>query len=336
VQWERILDVNLNRLTESLKLIEDYVRFVMEDPSLLENIRRLRASFLDIKRSIPIKNFILHRQSENDLGREPDFDLIPRKTDDDILLANFSRAKESSRIIEEVLRKRVRKLSKHLKSLRFEIYDLEKKVVEKNRKKFNPRLYVIFDEKYVDKMPIKDMIQILEDNGATMLQLRIKCLPDKLFYALGEKIRKSITKSEFKFIINNRVDIALGVRADGVHLGQQDMPPIKAREILGEGFIIGVSAHNKREAISAQESGADYLGVGAVFPTKTKSDARVCGLSLIREIKKTVDIPVIAIGGINDKNYRAVLKSGADGIAVASFLFEGDLKKNLKSLSFKK
>jgi len=335
VQWERILDVNLNRLTESLKLIEDYARFAIEDLSILENIRKLRKSFLYIKKTLPIKDFILYRHSETDLGRDPEFDAIPRKSEDDILLANFSRAKESARIIEEILRQKSKELSSSVKSLRFKIYDLEKKITERNKRKFDPRLYVIIDEKYIDKMPLKDMIQILEDNGATMLQLRIKCLPDKIFYTLGEKIRKLVTKPGLKFIVNNRVDIALGVKADGVHLGQEDIPVVKAREILGDGFIIGVSAHNTKEAIRAQKSGADYLGVGAVFPTKTKLDARVCGLEVIREISKRVDIPIIAIGGINNKNYKKVLKAGADGIAIASYLFDGKLKENLCSLTKK-
>uniref|UniRef100_A0A7V0Z5J4 Thiamine-phosphate synthase n=1 Tax=candidate division WOR-3 bacterium TaxID=2052148 RepID=A0A7V0Z5J4_UNCW3 len=335
MQWERILDVNLNRLTESLKLIEDYARFVMEDLSILENIRKLRKSFLNIKKSLPVKNFILYRHSETDLGREPEFDVIPRQAEDDILLANFSRAKESARIIEEILRQKNKIMSRNIKKIRFQIYDLEKLVLQKHKKRFDPRLYVIIDEKYIDKMPLYEMIKILQDNGVSMIQLRIKTMSDRRFYYYGKRIRTLITNKELKFIINNRIDIALAVNADGIHLGQEDIPLNYARDILGENFIIGVSAHNLKEALRAQKNGADYLGVGAVFPTKTKQDAQVCGLDLIRKLKNKINIPIIAIGGINNRNYKKVLKAGADGIAIASYLFEGDLKENLWSLTKK-
>ncbi|MEO0123838.1 MAG: thiamine phosphate synthase [candidate division WOR-3 bacterium] len=332
MQWQCILDVNLNRLTESLKFIEDYIRFIIKDSSILKKIRNLRNELFLLKKSLPISDLVFYRKSEIDLGRKAKFDSLPRKKDIDLILANFSRAKESARIIEEILRHGNKSLSGFVKKIRFQIYDLEKLVLEKNQKRFNPKLYVIIDEKYIDKMPLYEMLQILQNNGATMIQLRIKNLPDKKFYYYGEKIKKLITNPELKFIINNRIDIALAVNADGVHLGQEDLPLRKAREILGEKFIIGVSAHNLKEALKAQDNGADYLGVGAIFPTKTKQNARICGLDLIRKLKSKINIPIIAIGGINDKNYKKVLKAGADGIAIVSYLFEGSLKKNLQSL----
>ncbi|MEO0129187.1 MAG: thiamine phosphate synthase [candidate division WOR-3 bacterium] len=332
MQWQCILDVNLNRLTESLKFIEDYIRFMIKESSMLEKIRNLRNEFFLLKKSLPISDLVFFRKSEIDLGRKAKFDSLPRRKDIDLILANFSRAKESARIIEEILRHRNKSLSRLGKKIRFQIYDLEKLVLEKHQKGFNPKLYVIIDEKYIDKMPLYEMLQTLQNNGVTMIQLRIRNLPDKKFYYYGEKIKKLITNPELKFIINNRIDIALAVNADGVHLGQEDLPLRSAREILGEKFIIGISAHNLKEALRAWNNGADYLGVGAVFPTKTKQNARVCGLDLIRKIKNKVNIPVIAIGGINNKNYKKVLKTGADGIAIVSYLFEGSLKKNLQSL----
>ncbi|MCX7994392.1 MAG: thiamine phosphate synthase [candidate division WOR-3 bacterium] len=335
MEWEQILDVNLNRLTEALKLIEDYIRFELKKPAILEKVRNLRYNFFLLKKSISTIDIVSSRQSASDLGRKPDFDSVPREKELDIIMANFTRAKESARIIEEILRMKDRSASRVMKRIRFGIYDLEKIVLEMKEKKFNPRLYAIIDEKYLGKMPLDKMVKTLQDNGATMIQLRIKSLPDKTFYRYAEKIKRLLTNPEIKFIINNRIDIAIGVDADGVHLGQNDIPLVKARKIAGEKFIIGISAHNLNEAQRAQKNGADYLGVGAVYPTQTKLDARCCGLNLIRQLRKKIFLPIIGIGGINDKNYKEVLRAGADGVAVASYLFEGNLKKNLRALKLK-
>ncbi|MEO0191110.1 MAG: thiamine phosphate synthase, partial [candidate division WOR-3 bacterium] len=262
MQWQCILDVNLNRLTESLKFIEDYIRFEIKEIAILEKIRSLRNEFFHLKSSLQISDLIAYRKSEIDPGRNPEFDSIPRKNNTDLILANFSRAKESARIIEEILRHKNKMLGSNMKRIRFQIYDIEKIVLQKTQKRFDPRLYVIIDEKYIDKIPLNEMIKILQDNGATMIQLRIKNLPDRKFYYYGEKIRRLITNPDLKFIVNDRADIALSINADGVHLGQEDMPLKSARELLGDKFIIGVSAHNIKEALSAQRNGADYLGVG--------------------------------------------------------------------------
>ena len=139
-----------------------------------------------------------------------------------------------------------------------------------------------------------------------------------------------------KFIINNRIDIALASNADGVHLGRYDVPVKVARTALGKGYILGASARNIKEAKLAQVQGADYIGVGSIFKTKTKKDARVCGLSVLKSICKKVTIPVVGIGGITNKNYKSVFKAGASGIAICSYLFEGNLRKNIRRLTGKK
>lgn len=334
MSWESVIDVNLNRLTESLKFLEDYIRFETKVPVLLNRIRIIRKEFFQLKKMLPIENLISYRKSEIDPGRKSVFDNIPRTNEMDLIVANFSRAKESARIIEEILRQGNKKLMRYIKKIRFQIYDLEKLVIETRQKKFNPQLYAIIDEKYLNRFPLKKMIDILEHNGATMLQLRIKNFSDREFYNYAIKIKKLIQSPHFKFIINNRVDIALGINADGVHLGQDDIPVSYARKILGEKFIIGASVHSFKQAIAAQNAGADYLGVGAVFPTMTKYDTKVCGLDLVNRLSKKIKIPIIGIGGINNKNYQKVIRAGASGIAVASYLFEGDLQINLRSLRF--
>ena len=329
----RIIDVNLNRLDESLKLIEDITRFHLEKKELLSQIRTIRNDFLSLKRSLPLSDIIGARQSHQDPGRKRKFDSARKKNNTGLLLSSLSRAKESSRTIEETLKTIKPRLSDRAKRIRFQIYDLEKDIVIHDTKKSDHTLHAIIDEKYLSLLDLQKTVKTMIDNGATMIQLRINTMKDRDFLRNARKIREAIHKAEVKFIVNNRVDIALACAADGVHVGQTDMPVRVVRKITGDMFIIGVSAHNLKEALRAEAQGADYLGVGAIFPTRTKRDARVCGLQTLKSISDHVKIPVIAIGGITDRNYHAVLRAGAAGIAVASFLYEGNLRRRLRSLT---
>lgn len=334
--FERIIDVNVNRLDESLKFTEDIIRFSLQNKKLLSNIRKIRNDFLKIKKALPLGEIVTFRKSMHDLGRKAQFDLRLKKTPNDVITANITRAKEAARIIEETLKTHNIAISNRLKKLRFEIYDLELHINEFLRRKFTPRLYVIIDEKYLFKYRPSEIIKFFEKNDVTMVQLRIETLSDKTFYTYAQKIKKTISRPHVKFIINNRIDIAQACRADGVHLGLHDIPIKVARTILGSGSIIGASAHTVKDALTVQKQGADYIGIGAVFKTRTKRDAPVCGLSVLKSICKNVDIPVVGVGGITDKNYKAVLRAGASGIAVCSYLFEGNLRKNLRSLTGRK
>jgi len=336
VHLERIVDVNLNRLDESLKLIEDIIRFSFENTYLLAQVREIRNDFLKVKKVLPLNEIVAFRESQHDLGRGAKFDIATKKTSADLIIANLARAKESSRILEEILQSQAFGLSNKVKKIRFQIYDLEKGIYNLTQRKFSPRLYAIIDEKYLSAYRLTEMIDVLKNYGATMIQLRIKNLSDQEFYNCALKIRKAINKSAVHFIINNRIDIAQACHADGVHLGQDDIPTNVARKILGDSYIIGASARNIQEAKLAQNQGADYIGVGAIFKTKTKPDAQICKLTTLKRICQNVDKPVVGIGGITNKNYRAVLKAGADGIAVCSYLFEGDLRKNIRSLTPRK
>lgn len=336
MRWERIADVNLNRLDESLKFIEDVVRFSLEDKPLLTHIRKIRQEFLGVKKALPTAYMLSFRKSSADLGRSAKFDNRIKRSTRDIVAANITRAKESSRILEEIFKSVNVLMSTKMKKIRFNLYDLEKSSTGLFERKFNPRLYAIIDEKHLKTYNMKDMIHVLENNGVTMIQLRIKTLPDRKFYYYAMRIKNALRKEEVKFIINNRLDIALACRAHGVHCGQEDMPTRKTRGVLGDNYIIGVSAHSVAQAIKAERDGADYIGVGSVFKTKTKSDAYICGLSGLKAICKKTNIPVVGIGGITNRNYRRVLKAGAAGIAVSSYLFEGNIKKNVRALTVKK
>ena len=335
VHFRRIIDVNINRLDESLKLTEDIVRFLLSDPNLLSRIRKIRQDFLQFKLSLPIKDIIGARKSQEDPGRKAAFDSRTSKNSSAVILANLTRGKEASRTLEEVCRTVDFRASRQMKQIRFTLYDLEKEIVSLVEKKFDPSLHVIIDEKYLSSSNVEKLAKTLADNGATMIQLRIHSLTDRDFLGYAHKIRRAILAQNVKFVINNRVDIAIACGADGVHLGRDDLPIHKARKILGDMAIIGASARTVKDAKKSEREGADYLGVGAIYATKTKEDARRCDLKVLRLICTSVRIPVIGIGGVNAENYKTILRAGASGIAVASYVFEGNIRKRLRSLTGK-
>jgi thiamine-phosphate pyrophosphorylase len=157
--------------------------------------------------------------------------------------------------------------------------------------------------------------------GARVIQLRGKELGGKELYRLALGIKEMIIArgQEALFIVNDRVDVALAAGADGVHLGQEDLPPEIARKLVGEEVIIGVSAGSIEEAVKAEAAGADYLGVGPIFPTPSKQDAGLpIGIDGLVKIRDAVSIPIVAIGGINEVNMEEVLKAGVEGVAVIS------------------
>ncbi len=336
MSWERIADVNLNRMSESLKFLEDIARFTLEHRALVSHIRTLRRDFLEVKKTLSVPSLVKYRASRTDIGRSSRFDVTARASAQATILANFARAKEAARILEEVCKSADKQAGTRMKMIRFQLYDLEKTFIAHMQRTFNPRLYVIIDERYASRYRIEQIVPLLVRCGATMIQLRAQELPDRTFHRIGMRISRTLKNTEVKFIINNRADIALACGADGVHLGQRDISVVKARQIMGEHAILGVSAHTLQQARRAEKQGADYLGVGAVFPTSTKTDARVCGLSVLKAICAATRLPVVGIGGITDKNCRKVLRAGAAGIAVCSFIFEGKVRKNIRSLTQKR
>jgi thiamine-phosphate pyrophosphorylase len=166
--------------------------------------------------------------------------------------------------------------------------------------------------------------------GVSVVQYRNKNAKTREMYEEAVRLREICRDT--LFLINDRVDIALAVNADGVHLGQSDMPCGAARRLLGEEKIIGITVHNLAEAVQAESIGADYLGVSPIFQTATKPDAgKPAGISLIEEIRAIVDIPLIAIGGIDHSNAIDVIRAGADGLcAISSVVAKEDVKAEIK------
>jgi thiamine-phosphate pyrophosphorylase len=174
-----------------------------------------------------------------------------------------------------------------------------------------------------------DIVSVLLGSGIRWIQYREKNKTKKEMFYESLKLREITRRFNACFIVNDHPDIALAVDADGVHLGQEDLPLLEARKIMGN-KIIGISTHNLQEAIEAEKGGADYIGFGPVFHTTTKDAGQPRGVDMLRKIKSSINIPVIAIGGIKTDNARSVFNAGCDGVAVSSGLLEGDIRENAK------
>lgn len=188
-------------------------------------------------------------------------------------------------------------------------------------------LYAVTDRAWLGAKSLSMVVREALEGGASFIQLREKNLPFDEFLAEANEIKEVCKEYMVPFVINDNVDVALACDADGVHLGQDDMSPIEARKMLGDNKIIGISAVNLEQAILAEKQGADYLGVGAVFPTSTKEDAAYVSYEELKKICEAVSIPVVAIGGIGANNIMELKGSGIDGISVVSAIFA---QKNIK------
>lgn len=194
-------------------------------------------------------------------------------------------------------------------------------------------IYLVTDEACLHGRPLLECVEEALAAGVTLVQYRAKAADGGVLYAEACKLKELCDKYNVPLIINDRLDIALAVGAAGVHLGQDDLPCAVARRLLGEDFIIGVSAHNPAEAVQAVSEGADYLGCGAVFGTATKHDVAKLGLENLRAIRKAVAVPMVGIGGITADNYTEVLATGADGAAIVSgILAQDDIGAVVKQL----
>ena len=185
-------------------------------------------------------------------------------------------------------------------------------------------LYAVTDRAWLGDMTLYQQVELALKGGVTCVQLREKELSDEDFLAEAIEISALCQKYGVPFFINDNVDIAVKCKADGIHVGQEDMAAAKVRERVGEDMMIGVSVHSVSEALEAVAAGADCLGVGAMFSTSTKADASVLPMDTLKDICDAVDIPVVAIGGIGKSNIDKLKGTGVDGVALVSAIFSAD------------
>jgi len=184
---------------------------------------------------------------------------------------------------------------------------------------------ILITDRNLCKQPLSHTVKLALKGGVKTIQLREKGLTTFELYSLACELRKITSEFKANFIVNDRVDIALVVEADGVHLGWQSLPFPVVRRLVGSERLIGVSTHNRQEALQAQEYGADYITFGPIFDTSSKAGLlKPTGVEEIQKLKNEINLPIVALGGINEKNVESVLKGGADGIAVISSIMQAD------------
>lgn len=188
-------------------------------------------------------------------------------------------------------------------------------------------IYLVTDRTNMTTATLSEAVEQAILGGCTMVQLREKVISTHDYYSLAKEIKYITDKYNVPLIINDRIDVALAVNAAGVHLGQSDMPASIARKIIGKNMILGVSTTTKEEAEKAANDGADYLGIGAMYPTGTKTDAKIVTVEELAEIRHQIKIPIVAIGGINVSNAAQLAKTGIDGLAIVSAIIgQPDIK----------
>lgn len=195
-------------------------------------------------------------------------------------------------------------------------------------------IYLVTDDGCLQGRALMDCVRKALDGGVTLVQYRAKTASSAEMYAEALQLKALCDSFNVPLIINDRLDIAMAVGAAGVHLGQDDLPCAAARKLLGEDYLIGVSAHNPAEAKAALQSGADYLGCGAVFGTATKADVKKLGTDGLAAICREKGLPVVGIGGVTADNYREVRAAGADGAAIVSgILAQPDIRATVRAIA---
>lgn len=330
----RMMDANLNRVAEGLRVVEDFVRFDWEDREICARIRALRHRIRAAFRTV-YPQLVAQRNVATDPGVKVSLvqeGLDRKESKDDLLLANLKRVQEGLRVLEEGAHfLDNNKLAKELESLRFASYDLEALLVSPGQKNIQEKLldhtpqklpsgiYALTSEPHsLGRSNIEVAGEIL-DAGVMILQYREKTKKSKEMYQECLVIREMTQKAGALFIVNDHIDIALTVGADGVHIGQDDLPLPQVRALVGSSMMIGVSTHSPDQAWAAVAEGADYIGVGPIYATRTKAD--VCepvGLEYLQYVQAHIPIPYVAIGGIKEHNLTEVVRVGARTVALVT------------------
>jgi thiamine-phosphate pyrophosphorylase len=315
----RILDANLDRSREGLRVIEEWCRFGLNSVALTEQCKQLRQE-LATWHSVELR---AARNTPDDPGTgltHPNE--ATRENLEQVLQANFCRVEEALRVLEEYGKVYNQAMSAAMKQMRYQTYTLETQLLAQQRhQKLQQSLL------YLVTSPAENLFSIVESalqGGVDLVQYRDKDSDDVVRLTNAQQLSRLCHRYGALFIVNDRIDLALAVDADGVHLGQQDLPIATARQMLGQGRIIGRSTHSAEDLKAAIAQGADYIGVGPVYETPTKAGRTAAGLDYVRYAKTNSSIPWFAIGGIDTTNVQAVLDAGAQRISVVRAIMQSD------------
>ena len=334
----RIIDANINRMSEGIRVLEDHSRFVIENKDINTQLRDVRHKARKILKDLD-SDLISSRESLSDNGLEISgkSKLDNKTTEKALIISNFKRIQEAVRSIEENL-KIIGEYDKgkQFEQIRFEVYDIEKQYMSNLKFSLPEGIYGLTAEIYSNGRSNVEVVKEMIKAGIKIIQYREKEEDKSKKEMLLEclEIRKLTKENEVTFIVNDHLDIAILCKADGMHLGQDDLSVQDIKKINGN-LIIGVSTHSPEQANKAISDGADYIGVGPIFSTKTKKN--VCdavGLEYLKYIVKNTEIPFVAIGGIKESNIDQVLEKGAKSIAlVTEIVGAEDIQGKIKRIN---
>jgi thiamine-phosphate pyrophosphorylase len=315
----RILDANLDRAREGLRIVEEWCRFGLEDGALTEECKNLRQAIagwhspkIRAARDTPTDpgTVLTHPQEAE------------RSNIQQVLVANLSRVQEALRVLEEYGKIHSSQMGEAFKQMRYRVYTLESALSSYYRQRLLQQSLL-----YLVTAPFENLLGTVEaalQGGLTLVQYRDKNTDDGVRLENASKLCHLCRRYDALFIVNDRVDLALAVDADGVHLGQQDIPIAVARHLLGSQRLIGRSTHCPDDLHRAHQEGADYIGVGPVYETPTKEGRPAAGLDYVRYAAEHSTLPWFAIGSVDPNNLREVLDAGAERVAVVRAIMQAE------------
>lgn len=339
----RILDANLDRAREGLRVIEEWCRFGLNDKTLTDRCKSLRQTLGQWH----LPEFRAARDTPGDLGttlthpREAVRDSVAQ-----VLQANLCRVEESLRVLEEYGKVHSPEMGAVMKQLRYQVYTLDSQLMQQFQSSQEPQRAMSQPSAATQLSPYQARLQKLQQaqlylvtspsdrlvetveaalkGGLTLVQYRDKNTDDLIRFDNARRLKQLCQDYGALFIINDRVDLAIAVDADGVHLGQQDLPVDVARKLLGPERLLGRSTTNPEEFQRAMQEGVEYIGVGPVHETPTKAGKAAAGLDYVRYAAANSPIPWFAIGGIDQSNVDAVLEAGAQRVSVVRALMQAE------------
>ena len=315
----RILDSSANRAAEAIRVVEDYLRFALDDAHLSLLAKQIRHDLNTVLSSLTLPQRLAARDTLHDVGTETSTETEQQRANlGEVLAANFSRLQQSLRSLEEFTKIEHADLSVALEQLRYRVYTLHRAVGiahQSNERLAAAELYVLIDGRE-NEASFRTLAAELVKAGVDVLQLRDKTLTDRELLQRARLLRDLTRNSSTLFIMNDRPDLAALAQADGVHVGQEELSVREVRQIVGVDALVGVSTHTIQQARQAVLDGANYIGVGPIFPSQTKDFDQFAGLDFAREVAAEISLPAFAIGGIHDGNLAEVLSTGMRRVAM--------------------
>jgi thiamine-phosphate pyrophosphorylase len=319
----RVLDASANRCREAVRVLEDYCRFVLNDALLSGQLKQLRHDLAELMSAFPQRLLLEARDTLGDVGTTLS---TPQERERssimEVVQANAKRLQEALRTLEEFSKIFSPDLGAAFERIRYQSYTIERALLlgsHVRERLASARLYVLVTEELCRLSLVGTVAEALA-GGAQVIQLREKTRPDGDLLRMAKDIRRMTRSAGALFIVNDRPDIARLAEADGVHLGQDDMPLAEARRIVGGDALIGVSTHNLEQVRRAVLEGASYLGVGPTFPSQTKDFAEYPGIEFVKRALAETSLPAFALGGVNLETLPALTAVGCRRVAVSHAL----------------